>query len=168
MESLEKQLDELKQVLNNPKLYLVDYFSELQNKIDLECQIYLNKGNVKDSENAIKRQQEMISQVDQFREECLSNLQTIACDLTDLEMFEQRLETLDFEETVATLQLEKAIYCALYGRKKLLFRNKGIIFLSKSSHNFYQKYLGEVVVGSLFIIEDEFLLYSEKFQVIEE
>lgn len=161
MSRLEAVLRELKLAVDSPRIYLANFFRELQNQIDLECEALLNRANVsdKDRERAIQQQIQMINEVDLFQHKCLANLTKIS--LLDL-------------EPVKHVTNEKEIHCALYKRQKLLFMNQGVIFFNnKNFDHFLQSNLHFCLLsfkyenpsqlfGLLFFIEDEFLIYSDK------
>lgn len=165
MNKFETVLGELKTIVQNPKIYLVNYFDEIRNQIDVECQTYLNRPNLSIAvqDLAIQQQGELISQVDLFQTKCLTNLDTIPYDLTEFEDLENRFNIKDEE-------LEYDIYGALYNRKKLLFKNKGLIFFNLRDakeliESSYNELDSEILFGLLFLIEDEFLLDSDDFQL---
>ena len=133
MDRLKRIYAELVETVNNSRLYLVNYFSELKSQIDIECETYLSKGalGTKDEEKAIEQQIDMIHQVDLFQSKCLDKLKKHTIEhLTNLSEFEHRLNHLHLMNTDAVLELEKKLYCVLYERKRVLFMNKGIVFLS--------------------------------------
>jgi len=41
-EEMQTTYDELATIINNPRLYLVNFFADIRNQIDIECQIYLD------------------------------------------------------------------------------------------------------------------------------
>lgn len=177
MKNLERQLNELRLVLSqNLRVYLVDYLNEIRSQIVTECQLFLSgKIDMEDAERAIDQYEEMNNSVDQFQKECLSNLETVDCGSRDLEMFEHRLETIDFEDEEAVLMVEKQIYCAVFERKRVLFGNKGLVFFSEKNRNLFfhlEDYGRELrrtaLFGTLLIIEDDLLLMNDKLNQFKE
>ena len=69
-------LDDLKLAVDCPKRYLANYFDEMKNQIDLECQVYLGRDGLadEDKEKAISEQLELIQEVDFFEQKCLANV----------------------------------------------------------------------------------------------
>ena len=69
-------LNDLKLAVDSPKRYLANYFDEMKNQIDLECQVYLGQDELADEykERAINEQLEMIQEVDSFEQKCLANV----------------------------------------------------------------------------------------------
>ena len=59
---VKKIYDELKAIVDHSKFYLINYFDEIRNEIDIECAKYLDKKNLAQElkEKAITQQQEMI------------------------------------------------------------------------------------------------------------
>lgn len=177
MNKLESIFEELKLIVNNPKIYLANYFDDIRCQIDIECQLYLNSPNlsIKDNGLAIEQQSQLIYEVDIFEQKCIVNLKTTTttqANQTNLELLDTRLQSLNFENKDAVSKLERDIHSAFYSSQKLLFMNKGIIFLNIAN---YKKFLQfrcfthqQILFGLLFIIEDDFLLFSAKFQHILE
>ena len=91
---LQTNFNELKSMIQNPKLFLIQHFDGVRNQIDLECQKCLdnNELKLKSKEKAILQQQEMIDEVDLFQKRCFVNLKTEQTHQIDLEEFEERLE----------------------------------------------------------------------------
>ena len=54
-------LNDLKLAVDSPKRYLANYFDEMKNQIDLECQVYLGQDELADEykERAISEQLEI-------------------------------------------------------------------------------------------------------------
>lgn len=166
MDKLETILSELKSAVNSPNVYLVTYFEDIRNQIDVECQICLNRQDLEMTakEQAIQQQQEMINEVDLFETQCLSNLQKIPRGLWDLEELNSR-----FKRRNSLKKLEKDIYSQLHERKKMIFMNKGILYFDrKNSQKFCktQTLTRTILFGSLYIIEDELLLFGDRLQKI--
>lgn len=167
MSRLETVLRELKLAADSPEIYLANFFRELQNQIDLECEAFLNRANVSDRDKgrAIQQQIQMINEVDLFQRKCLANL-------TRIPIGPERVEHGHANE--------KDFYRALFKRQKLLFMNQGVIFFNnKNFDQFLQvnlhfyllsfKYENPLqLFGLLIFIEDEFLIYSDKTNLMLE
>jgi hypothetical protein len=173
-QDLQTAFNEMKSIIASPKFFLIQHFDDVRNKIDLECQKYLdnNELELESKEKAILRQQEMIDEVDLFQKECLANLKTEQLDQINLEEFEKRLQLQDKDDV---MELGKDLCCATYNFKRELFVNQGIVFFTKVKYKklFGKKghYYGEqdylinsLMFGSLILIEDEFLINSDKFE----
>ena len=172
MNKLQAIFGELKLTVKNPRVYLANYFSEIQNQIDIDCESYLSSHGLEKQARALVQQQELIGEVDLFLRQCLSNVTNIEDDLSELDELELSLKALDCLDKDAVLAVEKNIYCALNKRKRLLFINRGIIFVNIEKYEKYFESPGsrqrdpQVLFGLLFILEDEFLLFSDQFQPI--
>ena len=138
-------LNDLKLAVDSPKRYLANYFDEMKNQIDLECQVYLGQDELADEykERAINEQLEMIQEVDSFEQKCLANV--------------GHLE-LPTKEQIDGIREEKELYIALHQVQKQLFMNQGIIF----NRNPIKSYRILSPFGRLIIIEDEFMILNEK------
>ncbi len=186
MDKLEEIHLELKSTANS-RIYLVSYFDEIRNQIDVECETYLSKidsrikldqdKREKQKEKAIEQQQEFIKEVDLFQQECLKNLGADPIEPLNFEELERRLNSVNLKNNNSVLELEKELYCTLYNRKKLIFMNKGILFLSLEK---YKKFCGvkmrcsnsfsasrpqkspDILFGILLLVEDEFIIYNEE------
>ena len=175
-QDLQKNFNGMKSMISSPKCFLIQHFDDVRNKIDLECQKYLdnNELKVESKEKAILRQQEMIEEVDSFQKKCLANLKTEQLDQINLEEFEKRLQLQDKDDV---MELGKDLCCAIHKIKRKLFMNQGIVFYKKENCEklfdfqenkqacFYQRAIDSVILfGNLILIEDEFLINSDKFE----
>ena len=170
-QDLQTAFNEMKSMISRPKCFLIQHFDDVRNKIDLECQKYLdnNELKVESKEKAILRQQEMIDEVDSFQKQCLANLKKEQKHQINLEEFEKRLQLQDKD---LVMELGKELCCAIQNIKKELFMNQGIVFYSKDNYeklfDFHYHSCGEefgsVLFGNLILIEDEFLINSDKFE----
>lgn len=164
-ESLEKIQNELKSTVNG-KVYLINYFDDLRNQIDIECQLYLCKQELTSyaKAKAIRVQQKMVSEVDRFQTQCLENLKSNP--EVELSLAEQNLRSFDIKDTEVFLKLEKDLYTELHNRKKYLFFNRGILFFSTAKYevffNLKCDYHEYPQFGVLILVRDEFIIYSEK------
>jgi len=179
-EDLQTTFNEMKSIIDTPKCFLIEHFDGLRNRIDLECQNYIDNNELKleSKEKAILQQQEMIDEVDSFQKQCLASLKTKQTYQINLEEFEKRLQLQDKDEV---MQLGKDLCCAIHNIKRELFMNQGIVFYTRdnykklfdfhkeqnrhrcSCHN--QDYRIDLVMfGSLILIEDEFLIDSDTIE----
>lgn len=176
MNKLEKLLNELRLIVNSPKIYLINHFNEIRSQIDLECQIYLcgDDLSTERKEQAIQIQVQMINEVDLVQQKCLTNLETITFnEQVNMKVLEQCFEGLNLEETDGLLKFEKEVYISLYQRQQLIFMNQGVLFFSIKSllklldfpdlQNF-DSTISLVLFGTLIIIENNFLLFKDTFQ----
>jgi hypothetical protein len=152
--------NDLKLAAKSPKVYLTNFFSELKNQIDLECEAYLSRSDlqVDQQDRAIFQQLQLIHEVNYFEKKCLANVEQIQ---------------LPTNEQTDALKTEKELYCVFYQLQKQLFRNQGIVFMnSETFDRFLQCNLPfnlhrveyknpQQFFGQLFIIEDEFLVLNK-------
>jgi hypothetical protein len=178
-EDLKTTFNEMKSMIASPKCFLIQYFDGVRNQIDVECQKYLdnNELKLKSKNKAILQQQEMIDEVDSFEKKCLASLKTKQAYQINFEEFEKRLQLQDKDDI---MQLGKDLSFVIHHFKKELFMNQGIVFYSIDSckklfdshknkvlqcpYSYYIGNIDSVMFGSLILIEDEFLIYSDKFE----
>ena len=143
-----KKLEDLKSIVEIPKLYLANYFQELRNNVDKEMfsrQILHNNDNegVKNELNQIWK--EMISKIHSFEKECKhkDELQSNSNGIEEIRMM------LDDQNELTSLEIiQEKIREEELNLLKKLFQNKTII---------YEKICIEAVQRRLIIIDDEYL-----------
>ncbi len=135
--------EELKLIISSPRLYLVNFFDDLKNQIDIEAQIYMDKHKLEAElkEEATQQQVAMINEVDLFQKKCLDCLAAKPIDQLSLDQV-------------------KSLEGDLYARKKMLFMNKGLIFLNISDILYRH-----APYNMLVVVEDEFVQYSGKSEL---
>ena len=156
--------EELKLIISSPRLYLVNFFDDLKNQIDIEAQIYMDKHKLEAElkEEATQQQVAMINEVDLFQKKCLDCLAAKPIDQFSLD----QVQSLEGD---------------LYVRKKMLFMNKGLMFLNISDlldkleglSLYIEKNIIDSIrngnwnfaFGMLVIVEDEYVQYSGKSQL---
>jgi len=156
--------EELKLIISSPRLYLVNFFDDLKNQIDIEAQIYMDKHKLEAElkEEATQQQVAMINEVDLFQKKCLDCLAAKPIDQFSLD----QVQSLEGD---------------LYARKKMLFMNKGLMFLNISDlldkleglSLYIEKNIIDSIrngnwnfaFGMLVIVEDEYVQYSGKSQL---
>jgi len=163
----------------------------VRNKIDLDSERCLDtmKQLVKDQsqdwhltlkECVYQRQQGMIDEVDLFQEQLLSNLTSNPIGQTNLQEIECGLKNLRSDNQELVLKFQRQLYCELHNRKKTLFLNKGMVYLSREfcveafpnitdnvfpkSTNNKKEDFRSIYFGCLFLVEDEFIIFSDKFK----
>ena len=72
----------------------------------------------------------MIEEVDVLQEQCVANLVSIPIDQMNLEAIECGLENVSLDNQQLVLNSQRQLYCELHKRRKTLFLNKGIVYLS--------------------------------------
>ena len=125
MNSFDKNLLELRTIIEAPKLYLSKYFADLRTEIDLDfAPISINNEiNIEEKESNIKIWIEMINRINQFEKECLKISKKAYTNNTN-EIF-RLIETNSHFTNDQKLELiEKEINRL----KKILFLNQIIIY----------------------------------------
>ena len=156
--------EELKLIISSPRLYLVNFFDDLKNQIDIEAQIYMDKHKLEAElkEEALQIQEAMINEVDLFQKKCLDCLAAKPI----YQLSQDQVQSLEGD---------------LYARKKMLFMNKGLMFLNISDlldkleglRLYIEKNIIDSIrngnwnfaFGMLVIVEDEYVQYSGKSQL---
>ena len=152
---------------------MINFFDDIRNQIDTECQLYLCKPGLTKEEKskALQTQQTMVDNVDRFQKQCLDNLRSNPG--VELKLVGQNLRNFDLRNNKVVLKLEQDLCTELHNRNKFLFVNKGILFfnnakcevLFKMKCDNPEKY---PQFGILVLIQDEFLIYSDKISTLNE
>ena len=77
-----------------------------------------------------QRQQEMIEEVGVFQEQCVANLVSKPIDQMNLEAIECGLKNVSLDNQELVLNFQRQLYCELHKRRKTLFLNKEMVYLS--------------------------------------
>ena len=124
-----KKLEDLKLIVEIPKLYLANYFQELRNSVDKEMfskqMLHNNDNEMKNELNQIWK--EMISKIDSFEKEC-KNKDELQSNLNQIEEIRMMLD--DQNEATNLKIIEDKIQEEEFNLFKKLFQNKTIIFES--------------------------------------
>jgi hypothetical protein len=166
---LHKNLDELKQALNSPRIYLAEFFSDLCQRIDIQCELYLqaHSENQEKSTEALKSQAQMIEQVKLLEEECLSHVADSQMDASLARKSAKLMLKIESELKCPLIVEEKIrnkfvalthelVHEKLVQIQKYLFKNKSVWFFPKEySHR--HKIFKFSSFGFLTIVLDEFL-----------
>lgn len=149
----QKELKQLKLVLDSPRLFLADYFSNLMHEVDLTCQVYMNSQSdekvkfengsdkynkhAENAQKALDHQTLLIDKIKDFEKECYNALQQdkLDTDLTlqvqkILQSIEAKLDDLEWTETNAD-RIDELLYKTLSKIHKSVFLNSTMFFLSK-------------------------------------
>ena len=184
MDKTERIISELNSIDSSPMLYLANHFDMVRNQIDLDSERYLNSQllvkdqsqdwYVKLKARSYQRQQEIIEEVGVFQEQCVANLVSKLIDQMNLEAIECGLKNVSLDNQELVLNFQRQLYCELHKRRKTLFLNKGMVYLSGKFcakafasqwnrgpyHKKEPKDFSSVSFGCLFLIEDEFSVIS--------
>lgn len=173
VEQLKTYLNNLKSVIKSPRLYLSDFFTDLRNTIDIQCESSIQKLTDDEASKSLEWQSLLISEVDAFEKECLSKLNNNGV-LTNslIKQVKHVMTAIEVNsKTGALVDSPKLneIKCLLEETTsdilKVLFRNQGIVFLSKE---FLSSFIFEDLnesgfedsiesFGLLVLIEDEYI-----------
>ena len=142
-----QKLEDLKSIVEMPKLYLANYFQELRNKVDKEM---FSKQILHENDNEMKNElnqnwKEMISKIESFEKECKNEdeLQSNSNRISEIRIM------LDNQNEATNLDMiEDKIKEENFNLLKKIFQNKTInfeIFLKEETHK------------RLLIIDDEYV-----------
>lgn len=174
---LKRLLDELKWIIESPKIFLFDHFSNLINKIDFAAaRQSQNIKNIKNSENLMKINHvwnRMFDHIKQFEMECFESLNTKLINNTfnDSINLEKTNETIRFIDTNLKRykelspneieNLDELLYYETYRIKRKLFLNKCLIFFDRQHQEkdilIFNKMKNNIFFGKLIYVKDEYI-----------
>ena len=127
---IKKNYNEIKFILENPKLYRRNQLDEIRNQIVIECHVFLNGSNLdnESKEKVIQQQLEMIDKVYLFEKQCPENLEFNSDKLIFAEIQSEFLIHLNLYNKESLFQIKKGLSCLLFNLKSKLFNKRGIIF----------------------------------------
>lgn len=164
-DKLMKSLKELKQILKEPNLYLLNYFDELQSQIDIECELMLQKQNDPQSAASIElieAQCQMAGKLKDFEQTCLQSLKTNRSEkLNQLDCLLGVVDSIESDVMENGVQSQRQrVEQIMASVQEVLFDNKSMMFVTNNNPS---KLLKEKMhtqlkpYGSLLIIEDQFV-----------
>ena len=102
MDKIKQIYSEMKLISRSPKLYIVSYFDEIRNQIDIDHENLLcSAAKKKKSENTEflpQKQQELKHEVDLFHKQCLFNQDSNQLDYINLQDWEHRFKALNQDD----------------------------------------------------------------------
>ena len=146
-----QKLQDLKLIIEMPKLYLANYFQNLRNKVDkyMFSKQILHNNDIEKKNELNQIWVEMISKIDSFEKQCTKNIDDLQSNVNRIE--EIRI-TLDNQNEATNLQLiEDKIQEEEFELFKKLFKNRTIIFediFGKKDHKI------------LLIVNDEYFIWT--------
>lgn len=156
MESHDTQLDALNMALENPRLYIFNYISELKSQIDLECQKFLNSQEDLANEQsitALEVQSTLIEDINQYESECYKNLATIQLDSMIRSQAKKAIDKAECHQ-----QAKEALRLI----QEQLFLNRTFVFIAKDSPLIADTVEFKIKsFGVLVIVEDKFIAYED-------
>ena len=145
---LAKSVDKLSQMCQFPKFYLSNYFSDLKSQVDknMATQFMQSPQNT----DLLPVWTEIINRIEKFEKLCLTGAKTAK---TNLMQTFKRLDSIRQANDPSLVKREE------FQLQKLLFQNKSIVFLSKTSNNETDNKVNEPASfdSKLIIINDEFI-----------
>ena len=170
-------LKQFKTAIEEPKLYIFQFFECLKNEIDIECQTKLNDSN---QEQVLEQQEYIIDKVNEIERFCLEeqNLtKTYNKDLSrnyksNIDQIEANLNNSDIKQDELD-KINEFLTDELFIIEKGLFQNKSILFINEKNmkvNDYIMKeklsFLYEIIhqnnwIGSLILVEDCFIRNEE-------
>lgn len=172
---LKRLLDELKWTIESPKIFLFDHFSNLINKIDFAAaRQSQNVKNIRNNENLMKINQvwnRMFDVIKAFEMECfeslneklLSNSFNEAIESTNeaIKSIEANLKRYKELSSAEIDQIDELLYQEMNRIKKILFRNKSLIFFDRQHQQkdilIFNKMKNNIFFGKLIFVKDQFI-----------
>jgi hypothetical protein len=140
-DNIDKKLIEIKQMLESSNLYMSEHFNNLRNQVDLESEtLLLDRKNIntyKKQQIISKNRELMIDRINSFEKQCLEKGGKISPEIVNevknlLKMLEiQLISRKTFEEIEI---IEKILDTEILKLKKILFKNKSLLFLKKQCY----------------------------------
>jgi hypothetical protein len=145
-----ENITQIKLIIQNPRIYLSNYFDDLKNLIDLEYFETILRDRIdKNSQvDLCKRHQEITEKLNQVQIECFQNF---PLSQINVEIFNQIKTFLNNIESQNIDNLNQSIYENLMKLQKILFSNKSLIFLKKKDIPDLKSF------GLLICVEDQFM-----------
>lgn len=151
MDKLKHELDDLKAMQNNPKLYLVKYFCELKLEINS-----LFVENEKDRNNYESREKytEIIQTIESFERETYDKIKPFNTFDEIIELFEQQLPIGEDspDNDLDTNELSEEINQVKFNIEQKIFSDKSIIFMK----NFGLNNLNFLLLNDVYIRKSDF------------
>ncbi len=161
---LSSDLENLKTVLRQPRIWLSNYVSELKNTIDIEFTKFLIEGKPEeDAKHGTKRYEQIIEKIENYEKNCFTNLRTDKIDDQVQEQAEASINEIEYkisnlntfnneiEKNLDLDLIDSLIYETLLKIQLSIVLNNGLIFLASST---IKNAIG--LFGTLFIVEGQF------------
>ena len=166
LDTLKSDLNNLKSVIKSPRLYLSDYFTELRNKIDIQCETTIRKA-VEKTREQLEHQSLLIEEVNSFEKECFLRLDKNGL-LSNaiLKQVKTLMTTIESNYKSGALdtgpklnEIKSLLDEIISDMHKTLFIARGIVFLA---NEFLATFIPGIenqleTFGLLVIVEDEFI-----------
>ena len=147
-EQMLSKLEDLKKIVEIPKLYVADYFIELRNKVDKEM---FSKQMIHKDDNQMKNEisetwKKLISRIDSFEKECI-NTDKLQLNSNRIDEIRIMLDNINEETNLGII--EDKIQEEELNLFRKIFQNKTIIY-----HDFFEQQNRH---KRLVIIDDEYV-----------
>ena len=144
-----QKLQDLKLIIEMPKLYLANYFQNLRNKVDkyMFSKQILHNNDIEKKNELNQIWTEMISKIDSFEKEC-KNKDELQSNLNRINKIKMMLD--DQNEAKNLEKIEDKIQEEEFELHKKIFQNKTIIF---------DEIFEDVNQKRLLIVKDEYFIW---------
>lgn len=155
MNDLNKLLDDLRFVIELPRLYLANYFEELKARIDLLVAQRCHNETDKEIRKVLNANwSELINRIEVFEQECLARINNnkFSKHFDQVEQIEARIPVSNHDE------LDKIIRERIRFFERELFSNRTILFLQKQNcklPELFSKMDSNLTFGKLIIIKNK-------------
>ena len=167
MENLNDGLAELKLAVDNPRIYIANFFTELRIEVDIQCEEYIRKIQAKSlnlEQIASDYRTAIISEIKMHEEICYSNLYKNELSIYRLGRTVKEVEY-RLSKMIEPDLLKKSIHERLRIIRRLLLGEKTFILLTEASDLisvFYKKSIQSF--GVLIVIENQFINTETLFE----
>lgn len=157
IEQLEPTLKDLKCAIDNPRLYLANYFSDLRNRIDIDCINHISQFT-DDTGTFFQFLECMIREVKEFEQRCLLNLDgTPPFDELVIKQVTEALSEAS-RDNVNVKEVSELVFDALSAVQRQLFVNRGILYLTNETTELRDKNVHRFqTFGAILITNDQFI-----------
>jgi len=160
-------LEEFKLAVNRPRLYVIKYFEDLKNQIDIEFCKILNEINnelaeQQEKEEIFEKQAILIDKINEFESLCLIKINDDS--EIEFQMIIGQIENNLNEQDISQDELRK-IYGLLSNEvekvQKILFQNKAMFFLNANEITCKKNLPGMLItIEECFIRKESFMRYK--------
>ena len=159
---LRSRLNDLKVAHETPKLFLVNYFDNLRNQIDIECEIRIQDSTNSEANEIIKTQMLLIDEVNLFQGQCIDRISNQSSEknqeqrLKLIEEIESKLNTIDVLIREKVDHLYEEIEMGIENVLSVLLSNQSFLILTKD-HFSEETRCSDIEPCNLLVINDSFI-----------
>lgn len=157
-EQLLRDLENLKEIVQLPGLYLATYFSDLRNQVDKD--IVSNQIRLQNDDDKLPRLNElwceMIHEIDAFEKQCTQ----VRHNLNENKVRIDKLETAlnESHATYSLEQVQETIKKEEFDLLQKLFQNRTVVFVD--AKDFLLKFERRLIDGILVTLNDQFISHK--------